>query len=344
MSSQDPASLFQDFRRWIADPGRTNDELCPVELLLNWARVVWGWKQKKPAATDWAKTQAAKKERLNNPAYRPKIDPEKLEMAGEIWGEIVKWPVSNYEDRPVRSLAVLRFLPHLEELDIDAAEIADLTPIAGLPKLRKLKLGEPGNGGHITKDLTPLAGLAALEVLTLNLRAPWPDLSALGKLPALRKFDFYGNVLALCGIPELAALRDGNLRGDYRWNVPVRNLGELPRMPRLERFMMKGVADLQGAERLGPVPNLELEGPFADLAPLNVLEQITSLRLEGERFMDLSPLVRIAESARAHPCPRTAARSCTSVRLVFAQGSKRGALPDPADRTSRTQCRPASVG
>jgi hypothetical protein len=262
--------------------------------LLNWARVVWGWKHKSPATTDWAKAQSAKKERLNNPAYRPKIDTEKLEMAGEIWAEIVKWPISNYEDRPVRSLAVLRFLPHLEELEIDAAEIADLGPIAGLSKLRKLKLGEPANGGHITKDLTPLAGLAMLEVVTLNLRAPWPNLSALGKLPALRRLDLYGNVLAFCGIPELPALRTGNLRGDHRWNVPVRSLGELPSMPRLERFTMKGVADLQGAAHLGTVRNLDLEGPFADLAPLTALQEITSLRLEGERFMDLSPLVHLA--------------------------------------------------
>src|SRR5215208_375088 len=207
MSAQDPAHLFQDFQRWVADPERTIDELCPVELLLNWARVVWGWKHKQPVMTDWSKTNAAKKERLNNPAYRPKIDGEKLEMAREIWGEIVKWPLSNYEDRPVRSLAVLRFLPHLEELQIDSAEIADLSVLSGLRHLRKLKLGEPATGGHVTKQFGPLADLTALESLTLSLRAPWPDLSALGQLPGLQRLDLYANVLALCGIPELPALR-----------------------------------------------------------------------------------------------------------------------------------------
>jgi hypothetical protein len=64
-------------------------------------------------------------------------------------------------------------------------------------------------------------------------------------------------------------------------------------MPKVQRFMVKGVADLGGSERLPNVRNLDLEGPFADLTPLASLEQITWLRLEGEHFMDLTPLARL---------------------------------------------------
>ena len=54
--------LPEEFQNWALDPSRTNDELFTVELLLEWGRVVWGWKHQQPKIHDWDREQAHRKD------------------------------------------------------------------------------------------------------------------------------------------------------------------------------------------------------------------------------------------------------------------------------------------
>ena len=70
-------SLADDFRQWVADPARTVDELCAVEVLLELGEGIWKG-QHKQYGTDWDAKARKRKERAGNPAYRPKVQKKLL--------------------------------------------------------------------------------------------------------------------------------------------------------------------------------------------------------------------------------------------------------------------------
>jgi hypothetical protein len=289
-------NLPEVFQQWALDPARTNDELFTVEILLEWGRVVWGWKHQQPKMPDWDKEQAHRKERRLNPAYRPQIKRDYLDATIEIWADIKKFYYTSWDDRPMRNIEALRFFPHLEEVHMNDAEIADLSPLAELRQLVSLQLHEPlSNGGHVMHDLGAIAGLPALDRLSISLRRPWPDVSALAKLPALKSLIFTGNLLALRDVPCLPALEKASLNADFNWKTPLRDLLDLPEMPAVVIMKVEGVANLRGFERYPRILNANLIGPFQDLSPLRALNKCTYLRLEGEQFSDLAPAASMPE-------------------------------------------------
>lgn len=283
------------FRSWALDPARTLEQLCTLEVFLKWGRVVWGWKHNDQEMPDWNRDAAKRKERRENPAYRPKIDPLAVERTAEVWDRIDKWSSSNHDDRPMRNLDVLRFFPNIVELGVDMAEVRDLSPIAELKGLRSLRFTEPfgETGGFATTNLDALKGMQHLETLNLNLRHPWPDLSALDTLPALHTLGYRGNALALDSVKSLPELRIFAIADHFHYKTPLRSIRQLPRMPKVERLSVANVADLGGIEEMPNLLNVELSGPFEDLSPLAALTRVTYLKLEGERFLDLTPLATL---------------------------------------------------
>src|SRR5215203_3468996 len=129
-----PAELSEtaaeEFRAWVLDPARTSEELLPVVHFLYWGRVVWGWKHKNPSKSDYDRRRAEEKHRRLHPAVRPQINQEELEATLEVFPTVTKLETAwGDNDRPVRDLSVLRWLPQLEEVSIRESEVRDLSPL-----------------------------------------------------------------------------------------------------------------------------------------------------------------------------------------------------------------------
>ncbi len=296
-------SLADDFFQWTIDPARTSDELFPAELIVETGWMKYRHKHKLPwDFKGWEPIHRLRRERDENPAYRSRIDRKHLEATVEMWADIKEFPTGSCSKRPIRDLSVLRFFPHFEEISIHCAEISDLSPVAGLAGLRRLKLAEFVSPlGYALVDLSPIAGLPNLTEVGLNLDSPWPDLSPLGTLPALRDLSFDGNILALASLSCLPSVENVSFGCGPYWTTPVRDLYALPEMPKVRMLTIGktsgvdgvGVASLDGLERYPHVVNLTLAGVFRDLRPLMALRELTCLTLHGELFTDLSPLAAL---------------------------------------------------
>ena len=115
--------------------------------------------------------------KLRVPADIPMLPPDMLRL-----GDLVI-----YEKNAISSLEGLEHAINLEFLHIGRGNISDLTPLAGLQKLRVLKLHD-----NYISDVSPLAGLVPLEVLNLE-RNQVSDFSPLLELPKLQKLYVRGN-------------------------------------------------------------------------------------------------------------------------------------------------------
>lgn len=296
-------SLADDFYQWTIDPARTSDELFPAELIVERGWMLYRAKHKLPwDFKGWEPIHRLQRERDENPAYRSRIDRKHLEATVEVWADIKEFPDACGSKRPIRDLSVLRFFPHFESISIHCAEISDLSPVAGLAGLRKLKLSEQLSPvGYALVDLSPIAGLPKLTEVGLNLDSPWPELSPLGTLPALRDLSFEGNILALASLSCLPSVENVSFTCGPLWTTPVRDLHALPEMPNVRLLTIGktscvegvGVASLDGIERYPHVVNLTLAGVFRDLRPLMALRELTCLTLHGELFTDLRPLATL---------------------------------------------------
>jgi hypothetical protein len=284
-------SLADDFRRWVADPARSVDELCAVEVLLELGEGIWKG-QHKQYGTDWEAKARKRKERAGNPAYRPKIQKKLLDQTLEVAPLIKNFSASWHDDRPIRSLEPLRFFPSIEEIGV-TLETNDFSPLRSLPALRRLNFTEPHNGGgHVINDLSALAGLK-IQTLGVGMHTPWPNLRAIGELPELENLSVRANLLALRDVGPLPTVTTATFEHDFHCNTPVRNFHEFPAMPAVRHLRLNTIAGLEGIETMTELLDLDLVGPFQDLSPLEKLEKLAWVRLEGGWFMDLSPLAKM---------------------------------------------------
>lgn len=282
-------TLAEQFRNWALDPARTNEELYTVELLLVAVDQVWRATNRFAPRFDWDAHQRHQKRRLANPAYRVAIDPAALDRAVELWAGVKKLENGPFEDRPVRDLSAVRFFPQLEEVAL-RCELTDLTALRRLRGLRKLTLND-----DVLADLWMLEAMPALARVDLRLEDPWPSgVAALAELPVLRELNYAGNLLIWREASVLPVVESAVFDAGIHGNTPLRDLNDLPAMPRLLRLKVNATAGLRGLERFTNLVELELAGPFTDLAPLAGLAQVRTLRLTGERFFDLGPVARMA--------------------------------------------------
>lgn len=279
-------SLAEQFHAWALAPDRTNDELYTIELLVESAWNLWCHRHQRHERWDWDARHAHSKHRLLNPAYRARISREKLDALVEVWADLCRFSVLGFNERPLGEVETLRFFPQLTDVDI-SGNFSRIDALSGLRGLKSLTINS-----EALADIGALSGLPALERLRLTLSTPWPDLSALETLPALRSVYYHGNLLALRDVQALPCVVEATFNADYNWKTPLRDLRELPSMPAVRQLRVESVAALAGVERF-PACNLELEGPFTDLSPLAGQTSVTWLRLQGKRFMELSPLARM---------------------------------------------------
>ena len=185
-----------------------------------------------------------------DPALRSRIAAALGKGPGEPLGaaELASLRSLDARGAGVASLDGLQAAVNLEALDLGLNPVADLRPLASLPRLRALNLdGAPA-------DPWPLASLPALERLSLR-GAGLADAAPLAGLARLRSLDLAGSavadVSALGGLARLAALRlDGS---------PVADLSPLAALPELRRLSLRGVA-----ADPAPLAGLRLESLLTD--------------------------------------------------------------------------------
>jgi hypothetical protein len=292
-------SLAEDFYQWTTDPARTSDELYPAEMLVERGWQLYQIKHKLPFHFNWDAIHRLKRERNENPAYRPRIADAHIKATLEMWEEIKEFSDDIGSMRPIRDLSVLRFFPHIETFALRCSEIADLSNLAGLRSLKKFSLSEFMSPlGHALVDLSPLAGLPHLTEVTLHITSPWPELSALATLPALRTLGYTGNLLALEVVPSLPAVESAGFCNSEGCSTPVRDLHALPAMPNVRLLSVgkfsgihpTGITKLDGIERYPHLVNLSISGVFRDLRPLAALSELTCITIFSELFRDITPL------------------------------------------------------
>ncbi|MFT3782577.1 MAG: hypothetical protein QM790_11235 [Nibricoccus sp.] len=310
-------NLAEEFAAWVREPSRTNEELFLAELLIEEGHGVWRRITKAPwSRTDFDALAAHRKRRMLNPAYRAKLNREKLAHTVEAWAEMDEISNHVYEDRPVRDLSALRFFPHLKKLEL-RSDLADLSGLEVLQSLRQLELRDTR-----LADLGPLAKHPQLEKVSLDLEWPWPALASLATLPQLKELLFEGNILALAEVKELPAVETATFgRSFYRSTVPLRVLEEAPAMPLVRDLTLHSTTDLRGLERYERLEKLKIGGPFEDLSPFGSLSHLRELTLSGERFSDLAPLARLPhlrtlELNREHGLDLTPLSDSPSLRSV----------------------------
>ena len=127
------------------------------------------------------------------------------------------------DNRGIRSLQGLEFAINLEELDVYRNQIADIRPLANLPKLNRLVIWH-----NQVSDISPLASIITLMDLNIS-GNPISDLRPLSKLIELRVIKAVTcqimDVNPLSGLINLKAL---HLRGNSIRDVsPLANLTQL---------------------------------------------------------------------------------------------------------------------
>ncbi|WP_427005741.1 leucine-rich repeat domain-containing protein [Pseudarthrobacter sp. H2] len=140
----------------------------------------------------------------------------------------------------------LRFTPRLQSLSSWACHKLDmdLGPVAGLPDLAKLSIGNTR-----VEDVGPLAGLAQLKEITLE--GPVTDLSPLRGLVKLREISITG--AGITDLSPLAALQD--LRSVILTGSPVSTVAPLLGLPKLRGFEVGSVrAPVESMAELAAVP------------------------------------------------------------------------------------------
>ena len=232
----------------------------------------------------------------------------------------------------VSDLSLLARMPNLKELYLCRQQIADLTPLEGLP-LAVLALHD----NNIT-DAASLRNIPSLERLYLG-GNPASDYSVLSELPWLTSLnldnpaDGYVDSLAFLRDLDLEDLALRLLRpsdGDWTplstqtrlgaihlWGAPMEAAAAIRGLPRLNCLTagdwrgggleaLEGMAGLEylslyggldsfsGVEALTGLKNLYVSDGPGDLSPLAGLSHLERLELYGAPIQDFSPLAQLA--------------------------------------------------
>lgn len=185
----------------------------------------------------------------------------------------------------VKDLTPLSNLTKLEQLNLDKNRVQDLTPLASLPALKILELWDNGPVLDENTDgieiITPIAGITTLEELYLSENFI-SDLSPLESLTSLRVLYAIGNNLT-----------------DI---TPIANLDNL----QVLRISTNFITDASALGQLENLAWLELEYNLLQdpaLTPLSDFTDLFVVKLEGNYFTDLSPLVDNTSFPAAHGAP-----------------------------------------
>ena len=215
-------------------------------------------------------------------------------------------------DRGITDLTGLEYATNLRNLSLWGNQLANLTPIAGLSKLRHLDLGVCG----IIVDIGPLANLIQLNTLNLAYNRI-VDISPLANLTNLEHLELQNNRIAdvtplanLTGLEYLDTqnnpifdldsprvdIPDPNLRAVIRKHlelpheIPITRQGML-RLEVLEAGGNLGITNLTGLEYAANLRSLALWwNQLADLTPIANLKRLRNLAIGSCGVSDITAL------------------------------------------------------
>lgn len=201
----------------------------------------------------------------------------------------------------IKTLAPLKMLINLKELNAPSNKISDLTPLADLVDLQKLSLQRT----QIT-NLSPLKGLNSLEVLNIE-NTKVQDLSALADLSSL-KF-VYADFTGINAVKARAfyqkhpyalltyhtnKLRAWFMRLPAQWKDVFNAVVKLDKLPTKEQL-----------HRLANSKSIKIvdKSSIRDLSALKMLSELTELEFSNTQVSDLLPLTSLKHLAILR-CPR----------------------------------------
>lgn len=316
------------FFDWAQDPSRTLEERFGIVRLMEEV-YQHHYRGEDRENLDWRVMQQVREARKFNPAYDPRPDARKLRATADLLPQVeeLRLETSLRDDRPLRDIAVLAFLPGLRSLVLRGFEGDRLDALRHLAALRKLVI-------HCedVEDFTPLAGCRELRALEIRTQHPWPVLEGLESLPHLEDFHWSGNRSVLATLACLPALRSLHLNAEYyKADLPnsLRDFHQLPEMPRLDYLWGGWFYRLDGIERYPRLRFANVWGFFKDLRPFLALPELSHLRVNSPRLEDVTavaemPSVRHLAVLSERPQDWCSLMESETLREVFHPGM----LPD----------------
>lgn len=281
----------EGFIHWALDPARTLEERYATELVLEMGVTWWHVARKNYNHESWEIKQERVRQRALNPAYQPQYTEDAVRKTAEHLHQFTSWPVHiGYQDRPVRDIAVLRFLTNLERVSTGGG--INLDVLGELPKLHDLSL-------TAAEDCRAIARCRHLRTLTIvhwrqytQCDSMWPDFTGLEQLDQLETLTLEGNLLAFRAPVTWPKVRTAVLKCQP---LEARSVRELPQLPSCEFLTLAGVERLDGIETFPRLRNLRLETDVRDFAPLAALTKLTCFTCSAFKPLDLQPLARLPQ-------------------------------------------------
>ena len=203
-----------------------------------------------------------------------------LQLATNLETFVVKWSF----DGLLSDLTPLAGLTKLKRLSVSGKSITDLSPFAGLINIEDLVLFSTS-----VSDLSPLMELTKMKRLSFN-HAPVSDLSPLAGLTNLEKLEiFYAespSLEPLKGLVELKKLSVGRSR-----ILDISPLAGLVNLEELELFDNHQISDVSPLASLRNLRRLNLHrNKISDVSSLASLHDLVWIDLALNNISDISPL------------------------------------------------------
>jgi len=311
-------SLAESFVEWALHPERTLEERHTTALFIE-QRTRFTRKE-----FNWEKQQALAEARRGNPAYVPEIVEADLRAVAEELSQLHDWPTGLHNDRPIRDLSILRFLPNLTSFSLDNnAEVTDISPLLHCPRLETVSLS-----AQTIEDYRPLAGCPGLKSIRIYTRFPWPRMEGWERLEQLEELYWNGpgtGFLSLSVLPRLQKLvldTGGYHRGGA---ASLRDFHQLPDMPRLRHLWAATFYYLDGIERFSALTALWISGPFRSAAPATALPNLLFLHLITDELREVkslaaSPSMQLLVVAGERPLDYSALTDTPQLREALSFG------------------------
>lgn len=273
---------------WAEDPARTLEERYGILRLVEYT---WHYCYRSPdkPMLDWQAMRKAKEKRFYNPAYQPRIDLWQLRVTANLLPEVTRLAFEPHtEDRPVRDLSFLAFLPNLTVLSLAGIEMENLDGLQHLANLRELSIHSDD-----LEDYSAVAACRELRKIAIHTQHPWPEIRVFAELPHLEELSWNGNGRALADIPCLPALRRLHIESQHYCSDAknsIRDLHHLPDMPQLDYFWGGWFYRLDGIGRYPTLRFLGIRGWFKSLSGVEALQRLTHLRVTAPRLDEVATL------------------------------------------------------
>lgn len=282
------STIPENFLAWAENSSRTVEERYGILRLIEYV-YDYHYRGTDKVQKNYEADRLMREDRRFNAAYVPVIDPALLRITAGLLPGVHKLALDHFgEERPIRDLSFLAFMPQLLELKLRDVEMDRLEALRHLPALREFNIRTDGVEDY--RDLSACRELREIHIQTWH---PWPVLTGIETLPHLEALHWLGNGRSLADIPVLPVLK--RIRIDWAEHHSafcncVRDLHQLPEMPLLEYLWGGWFYRLDGVERYPRLRIVCIKGYFKNLAPLAGLPAVTHLRVVSPNLTEVATI------------------------------------------------------